>query len=63
MKKELGKWILDVAKYVATAVIISNLFSDMQGNTFLIIGGICVVAMLIGGLFLVRDKKDKNNKL
>jgi len=24
MKKELGKWLLDVAKYVATAVLISS---------------------------------------
>ena len=57
MKKEFGKWILDVAKYVATAVIISNLFSDLHGNTFLIVGVVSVAAMLILGLLLTRDNK------
>ena len=57
MKKEFGKWILDVAKYVTTAVIISNLFSDLQGSTFFIVGGACVVFMVIFGLLLTRDNK------
>jgi len=60
MEKELGKWILDVAKFVATAVIISNLFSDMQGGKLLVAGISCVAVMLIIGLLLTRDKKDKN---
>jgi len=62
MKKEFGKWVLDVAKYVATAVIISNLFSDMHENAILAIGGICVILMLILGLLLIREPKDKKKK-
>jgi len=62
MKKEFGKWVLDVAKYVATAVILSNFFSGMQENAILVIGGICVILMLILGLLLTREPKDKEKK-
>ena len=27
MKKEFGKWLMDVAKYLATAVLISSVFN------------------------------------
>ena len=30
MKKELGKWFMDVAKYVATAVLISSFLSGFE---------------------------------
>jgi hypothetical protein len=29
MKKEIGKWFLDVAKYVATAVLISSFLGGL----------------------------------
>lgn len=28
MKKEFGKWLLDVAKYMAIAVIVSDIFTE-----------------------------------
>jgi len=60
MKKEFGKWVLDVAKYVATAVILATVFSDMQEkSTIFVIGGLCVVSMLVGGLFLLKEPKNK----
>jgi len=30
MKKEIGKWFLDIAKYVATAVIISSFLGSLE---------------------------------
>ena len=30
MRKELEKWVLDIAKYLATAVLISTIFRDIQ---------------------------------
>ena len=58
MKKELGKWLMDIGKYVATAVIISSFLGGLQQKwlmfTFaLIIVGLC----LYFGLFLVKSKK------
>ena len=30
MKKEFGKWLMDIAKYVATAVLLSSFFADID---------------------------------
>ena len=30
MKKEVGKWFMDIAKYVATAVLISSFFGGLE---------------------------------
>ena len=55
--KELGKWLLDVAKFVATAVILSTVFSGIKGNYVLIIGVLCVGAALSSGLFLIKKSE------
>ena len=62
MKKEFGKWLMDVAKYVATVVILSNFFSGLQENTILIVGGICVTVILVIGLRLTKEPKNKTKK-
>lgn len=30
MRKEIGKWLMDVAKYVATAVLITSFLGEIQ---------------------------------
>lgn len=31
MKKEFGKWLMDIVKYVATAVLIATVFGNVKG--------------------------------
>ena len=62
MKKEFGKWLMDVAKYVATVVIVSNFFSGLQENAILLVGGICVTVILVVGLLLTKEPKNKMKK-
>jgi hypothetical protein len=57
MRKELGKWLMDIAKYVLTAVVISSAFSDVQTSSMYVLVVISIVAPLALGLVLVRDKK------
>lgn len=40
MKKELGKWLKDIAKYMVTALLFSSVFADI-GQTYVFI---CVIA-------------------
>ena len=30
MRKELGKWLLDIAKYLVTAVLLASVFGDIE---------------------------------
>ena len=63
MKKEFGKWLLDVAKYVATVVILSTIFSDIQEKSSIyIVGIICVGLALLWGLYLVKEPENKSKK-
>ena len=32
MKKEIGKWFMDVAKYIATAVLLTQIFGGMADS-------------------------------
>ena len=63
VRKEFGKWVMDIAKYLATAVLITTIFRDIQEKSItLIMGGLSVTLILIGGLFLIKEPKDKNSK-
>lgn len=57
MKKEFGKWLMDIAKYMTTAILLSSVFSDMQ-NVWVYVSVIgAVLFTLIVGLVLVREKQ------
>lgn len=57
MKKEFGKWLMDIAKYILTAVIISAAFRGMDEIWLYILAGIIVTITVCLGLWLVRDKQ------
>ncbi|MDR1974080.1 MAG: hypothetical protein LBQ31_05330 [Bacteroidales bacterium] len=58
---EVGKWFMDVAKYVTTVGIIAAVLSqyhDSDMRTFFVIGGtIVVVTFITGLLFFIKSKK------
>lgn len=60
MKKEFGKWLMDIAKYLATAVLISSVFDSLEEP--FVAYWICGCAMffsLLLGLLLVREKPNE----
>lgn len=60
MKKEFGKWLMDIAKYLTTAVLLSSMFANIEKlwiiYAFALSG---IVSTLAVGLWLVRDNKRK----
>lgn len=62
MKKELGKWLKNIAKYMVTALLFSSVFADI-GQTYVFICVIAASAITLGwGLYLVKDNKGTNKK-
>ena len=66
LRKELGKWLMDIAKYIAAAVILSSVFGEAETWILYIGGSLSVIVALCCGLFLVTDKplrfkRKKNN--
>lgn len=58
IRKELGKWLMDIAKYITTAVVLTSIFGEVEQKWIIYAGGMISVALALGwGLYLVRDKK------
>lgn len=58
-QEKLANFLIDVAKYVFTGVIITSLFNDVSDKTILyVIGMAIVVFALWGGLILTNKRKD-----
>ena len=62
MKKEFGKWLMDIAKYMVTALLLSSVFGDISKKTVFFSVIIASATTLGWGLYLVRDHKEKKNK-
>ena len=40
MRKEFGKWLMDIAKYITTAVILTSIFGEIDQKWVIYVGGI-----------------------
>ncbi|MDR3268643.1 MAG: hypothetical protein LBT83_06210 [Tannerella sp.] len=56
MRKEFGKWLMDIAKYVVTGVIIASLVSGREAWFIYAGGGSVSLACLIAGLIFVKKE-------
>jgi len=63
MKKEFGKWLMDIAKYMVTALLLSTIFADMQEPIIIYMVVILSIVVLIIGLSLVSDESSTNKKV
>ena len=62
VKKELGKWFMDIAKYLATAILLSYMFSDLSNGTLLVWAVVTTAICLIGGLIIINNAEKIENK-
>ena len=62
-KDKFANWLLDIAKYITTAVIISSIFEGIGNKFYLLITGIAVVgASLAWGMLLIQDDDPPKKK-
>lgn len=60
MKKEFGKWLMDIAKYLTTAVLLSSVFNDIKESWVIYsVVSVAIVLTLLAGLWLVREERKK----
>ena len=63
MKKEFGKWLMDIAKYMVTALLLSTIFADMDNSIIVYIVVILSAIVLGFGLYWVNEgEKDYKKK-
>ena len=57
-KENLGKYLIDISKYVVTGVIITSTFKDLNDKVIIfIISFVIAISALIVGLILTNKKK------
>ncbi len=57
MRKEFGKYVLDISKYTVTSVLIAALFKDGSAISIYVGAGLFAALLLIAGLVLMREEK------
>ena len=65
MKKVIGNWLLDISKYVATAMILSAALGDKDHETsYYVISIGLLLALVLSGLSMIWSdiKNEKINK-
>ena len=63
MEEEIGKWLLDISKYIITAYILSQMFDKDDNSVWTFIGAVTLAAGLLGiGLLLIKRGKVSHNK-
>ena len=62
-KDKFANWLLDIAKYITTAVIISSIFEGFEDRLLLLITAMLVVGASLGwGLLLIQDDDSPKKK-
>ena len=62
-KEKFANWLLDIAKYITTAVIISSIFEGIENRMYLLIAGVAVVGASLGwGMLLIQDDDSPKKK-
>ena len=60
-QENLGKYLIDISKFVVTGVVIASLFQDVTDQTLVYaLGVVIAVSTLITGLILTNKKKEEN---
>ena len=63
MDEELGKWLLDISKYIITAYILAEMFGKDNDSILAVVGAVVLAAAsFVGGLYLIKKVKNKKNK-
>ena len=63
MKREFGKWLLDIAKYMVTALLLATIFKDMYDPIVIYMVVLLSLVVLIIGLYVIYDSDQDEKKL
>ena len=63
MKRNIfANWLLDIGKYITTAMIISGAFSAIEQGWKYYVASIVIVVFMVVVAFLIMEDKDKLDK-
>ena len=57
MRKEFGKWLMDIAKYLVTGILLTSVFADMDQKQLILYVLIVGIVLLSVGLLLIKSSE------
>ena len=63
MKREFGKWLLDIAKYMVTALLLATIFKGMYDPIIIYMVVLLSLVILISGLYVIYDSDQDEKRL
>ena len=62
MKRAFGEWLLDIAKYMVTALLLATIFKDMEHPIIVYMVVLLSLVVLIFGLYIIHDSEQEEKK-
>lgn len=62
IKQEIGKWFLDVSKYVLTAMLLTSLISELNQPMITIVTAMVLCVSFAIGFHLLRQRRDEERR-
>ena len=62
LKQEFGKWFLDVAKYVLTAMLLTSMIEGLSQPWLIVVTASVLAFSLIFGFILLRKGKQEEDR-
>lgn len=60
MDLEIGKWLLDIAKYLVTAMLLASVFRDMNNPWVVVCVMVCAALTFWLGVIRIKKHEQKN---
>lgn len=60
MIEELGKWLLDISKYIITGYVIAKMLGKDDSATILVLAVLVAAILAVAGFYFIKKGKDNN---
>lgn len=62
MIEELGKWLLDISKYILTGYVIAKMLGKDDSALILVVAVVLAAILALVGFYLIKKGKSSNIK-
>ncbi|MCQ2127812.1 MAG: hypothetical protein MJZ08_00050 [Bacteroidaceae bacterium] len=61
INEKFGDWFLDLSKYVATAMILTSLFADLQEPWLVVVSTLILCVSIFAAIYFYKQQNKKSN--
>lgn len=62
VKEKIGEWLMDISKYMVTAMLLTSVFGNMEQPWLFWIAIFVAALVFVLGVYLIKVSNDNNSK-